>query len=119
MDCIFIPPIEPVFATIPPSKNTFFEYKPNCPFGFVPCNLSELNPLKSPNLAFKSTAYNPEPVLSTISINGVLSTVGLALILIYPVFVFPVDTITCPSVYVCAADGLSPKEPESASVPTP
>ena len=46
--------------------------------GLVPCSLAVLNPLKSPSLAFKSTSYIPLPVLSTISMNGVASSLGFA-----------------------------------------
>ena len=50
-----MPAIEPVRATIPPSKNTFCEYNPKPALaGSVPCNLAWLRPDKSPSLAFKS-----------------------------------------------------------------
>ena len=53
-------------------------------------------PLKSPSLAFNSTSYGCEPVLSTISIYGVAWLFGLAFSLIYPVPIFPVEHNTWP-----------------------
>ena len=54
------------------------------------------NPDKSPSLTFKSISYTPVPCLSIISIYGVVVSLGFAFSLMYPVFILPVDTNTCP-----------------------
>ena len=93
---------------MPPCKNTLSVAKPNPGLG-LPNTYDEFaKPLKSPNLDLNSTSYSPLPVLSTISMNGVFESLGFAFILIYPLPLNPVDTITCPSSYDCDVEAKSP-----------
>ena len=114
---ILIPPIEPVFAMIPPCRYTLSVAKPKPGFGFPNTYCEPANPLKSPSRAASFTSYKSEPVLSIISIYGVAWSDGFAFNFIYPVPTLPVDTTTCPSSYVCAVDAKSPTK--SPWVPLP
>jgi len=88
--------------------------------------LSLSNPDKSPNLALTSTSYIAEPVLSTMSMNGVDKSFGFALILIKPLPVvfcpvppsnLPVETTTCPSSYCWAVKNAGSPSDELNPVP--
>ena len=106
-------------------KNTLLVTKPN-PLTSAPRTNWLDNPDKSPNLALISTSYIAEPVLSTMSMNGVDKSFGFALILIKPLPVvfcpvppsnLPVETTTCPSSYCWAVKNAGSPSDELNPVP--
>ena len=101
--------MDPVCAVIAPLKKPFSVYRPK-PGSLLPYKYPEASPERSPNLDLNCKSYAPDPVLSTISIYGVETSLGLAFIIIYPDDIScaglntPVDTNTCPSLYGLAVD---------------
>ena len=83
--------ILPDVAVTLPVKKTFSLNNPKP--GDEPTNALD-NPDKSPSLAFKSTSNTLLPVLSTISMYGVVVSLGFAFSLMYPVPILPVETTT-------------------------